>query len=75
MGIMLGLAALLDLALLSDNALILYPLAVLSGLAVPIILTVIYTVLWVLVTKQENRYLFPVHDRSSFRFFGLLSLE
>ena len=56
MGILLGLAALLDLALLSDNALILYPLAVLSGLAVPIILTIIYAVLWVLVTKQENRY-------------------
>jgi len=55
-GILLGLAALLDLALLSDNALILYPLAVLSGLAIPIILTIVYTVLWVLVTKQENRY-------------------
>ena len=53
---LLGLAALLDLAILSQNPLIIYPLAVLSGLAVLAILTVVYTIIWVLLSKQENRY-------------------
>jgi uncharacterized membrane protein len=50
------LAVILDLAILSQNVLIFYPLAVLSGFAVLIILTVVYTVVWVLLSKQENRY-------------------
>lgn len=53
---LLGLAALLDLAIASQNPLLLYPLAVLSGLAVLAILTITYTVIWVLFSKQENRY-------------------
>jgi uncharacterized membrane protein len=56
LGGLLALAALLDLAMLSDNPLILYPLAVLSGLAVLAILTAVYTVVWVLLSRQENRY-------------------
>ena len=55
-GGLLGVAALLDLAILSGNPLIIYPLAVLSGFAVLAILTAVYTVIWVLFSKQENRY-------------------
>ncbi len=55
-GGLLGLAALLDLAILSENPLIIFPLAVLSGLAVLAILSMVYTVIWVLLSKQENRY-------------------
>jgi uncharacterized membrane protein len=50
------LGLLLDLAVLSQNVIIFYPLAVISGFAVLIILTVVYTVVWVLLSKQENRY-------------------
>ncbi len=53
---LLGLAALFDLAVLSQNPLLLYPLAVLSGLSVLAILTTVYTVIWVLLSKRENRY-------------------
>ena len=55
-GILLGLAALLDLAILSENPLFIYPLSVLSGVAVLAILTVVYTIIWVLFSQQENRY-------------------
>jgi uncharacterized membrane protein len=55
-GTLLLLALLLDLAVLSQNVIIFYPLAVISGFAVLIILTVVYTVVWVLLSKQENRY-------------------
>lgn len=53
---LLGLAALLDLAVWSENPLLLYPLALLSSLGVWTILGLVYTVLWALVTKRENRY-------------------
>jgi uncharacterized membrane protein len=53
---LLAAAALLDLAILSQNPLIIYPLAVLSGLSVLVILTAVYTIIWVLFSKQENRY-------------------
>jgi uncharacterized membrane protein len=55
-GGMVGLAVLLDLAILSENPLLVYPLAVLSGLAVLAILSAAYGVIWVLLSKQENRY-------------------
>jgi uncharacterized membrane protein len=48
--------ALLDLAVLSQNPLIFYPLAVISGFAVLGLLSIIYTIVWVLLSKQENRY-------------------
>ena len=53
---LLGLAALLDLAILSENPFLVYPLAVMSGVAVLAILTLTYSTLWVLLFKQENRY-------------------
>lgn len=56
MATLVGLMALLVVSLLSQNPLILYPLAVMSGLSIPILLTLIYTILWVLVSKRENSY-------------------
>jgi len=46
----------LNLAVLSDNPLLQYPLALLSALTVPVILTLAYTVLWMLVFKCENQF-------------------
>lgn len=54
---LLGLAALLDLAILSENPLVLYPLAILSGIAVLIVLTICYTLLIVMILKKDNHYL------------------
>lgn len=55
-GILLFLAALLDLAILSENPLVLYPLAVVSGLAVLTTLTICYTLILVLFFKKDNMY-------------------
>ena len=54
---LVGLAALLDLALLSENAIVLFPLAILSGVAVLLILAVCYTLLLILLFKKENQFL------------------
>lgn len=53
---LLGLAGLVDLAVLSDNPLLLYPLALLSAVSIVIILLTVYLIIWVMITKQENRF-------------------
>jgi uncharacterized membrane protein len=63
---LIGLAILLDLIVLLRNPLILYPLALISAAGVVILLTMVYTMLWLAILKSENRYnqpkelLFPV---------------
>jgi uncharacterized membrane protein len=50
------LAALLDLLILSDNPLVLYPLALLSAAGVLVELTLVYTMVSLMVSRAENRY-------------------
>ncbi len=52
--LLLLLAAVLVLALLSGNPLVLYPLALLSGLAVLVVLAAVYTTVVLLVLRLEN---------------------
>ena len=52
---LLVLAVLLDLMILSELPLLLYPLAVLSAVSILLILTIVYGVVWTLISKQENR--------------------
>jgi uncharacterized membrane protein len=54
--LLLGMIGLLDLALLSENPIVLYPLAVLSGLAVLWVLTLCYSLLIAIIFKKENVY-------------------
>lgn len=52
---LLLLAGLLDAAVLSDNPLLLYPLALLSGASILLILAMVYAVVWIMIAKRENR--------------------
>jgi hypothetical protein len=54
---LLGLAGLLDLAVLSDNPLVLYPLALLSAASIFLILSMVYTIVWVMLAKRENKFM------------------
>lgn len=49
-------ALLLDLALITGNPLLVYPLTILSGLTVMAILVFAYTTVWVLVTRRDNTF-------------------
>jgi len=51
-----GLLLLSGAGIASENPLLAYPLAVLSGLGVLVMLTSVYTVVWVLLSRTENRY-------------------
>jgi uncharacterized membrane protein len=53
---LIGLAILLDLAILSENPLVLYPLAILSGMAVLVVLGMCYSLLIVMIIKKDNHF-------------------
>lgn len=54
---LLALGGLLDLLILSENPLALYPLALISATGVLVLLTMVYTMTWLLVLRKENRFL------------------
>lgn len=56
LGILLGFAALIDLGIMSGSPLLIYPLAVLSALDILIILGMIYAIVWVMISRRENRF-------------------
>ncbi len=54
--VMLAAAGLAALALYSQNTIILYPLALASTAVIPLVLTLCYTLLWVIAFHRENSY-------------------
>jgi uncharacterized membrane protein len=54
--ILLVLGAVVDLLVLSENPLILYPLALISAGGILMLLTIVYTMVVVMVFKSENTY-------------------
>ena len=55
-GLLLGIQIIIDLLVLTQNPFILYPVAFISVMGVLILLTMVYTIVWVMITGQENRY-------------------
>lgn len=55
-GLLILLAGILDLIILSDVNWLLYPLAILSAVSVFLILITLYSVLAILLTKQDNKF-------------------
>jgi uncharacterized membrane protein len=49
-------AAILDLVILTENPLILYPLALISAAGVMVILSMVYTMVWLMILRIENRF-------------------
>lgn len=50
------LAILLDLIMLTENSFVLYPLALISAAGVLGLLTVVYSMVWVMILRTENTY-------------------
>lgn len=53
---LIGLAVLLVLAVLSEIPALLYPLAILSSISILLTLTLVYTIVWIMVSKKDNQY-------------------
>jgi uncharacterized membrane protein len=56
LGIVIGLVLFVDMGMLSGIPFLLYPFAILSTLNILIVLTMIYTVIWIMLLKKENTY-------------------
>ncbi len=65
---LLTFALILDLAALSGNILLLYPVALISAGTVLAVLTITYAVIWTMVQRKENKF----RILSEFRFTLLL---
>jgi uncharacterized membrane protein len=55
-GFLLILALAMDLLVLTESDIVLYPLALLSALAVPLLLTIVYGLFAVMATRKDNSY-------------------
>jgi uncharacterized membrane protein len=53
---LLALAGVVDAMIWSGNLLLMVPLALLSSAGILLILTMVYTVVWTMISKQENRF-------------------
>lgn len=53
---LMALAAILDLVILTENPLVLYPLALISAAGVMVILSMVYTMVWLMVLRIENHF-------------------
>jgi uncharacterized membrane protein len=56
LGGLLLLGLVLDAIVLTENPLVLYPLALLSAVGVLVLLVMVYTMIWLMVTRDENRF-------------------
>jgi len=56
LGILVALGVILDLLVLTENPLVLYPLALLSAVGVLVLLTMVYTMVWLMIFRLENRF-------------------
>ncbi len=56
LGILIGMVLLLDLAVLSESPIILYPVAILSVLGVLALLIIVFSMVWILMMRQENEF-------------------
>ncbi len=55
-GILVGIVLLLDFGMLTESAWILYPVAILSSLGVVALLSMVFSIVWIMLMRQENDF-------------------
>ena len=56
LAILIGIILLLDLAVLTESPIVLYPIAILSVLGVLALLIMVFSMVWILIMRQENEF-------------------
>jgi len=56
LGSLIGIILLIDLAVLTEHPIILYPIAILSVLGVLALLILVFSMVWLLIMRQENEF-------------------
>jgi uncharacterized membrane protein len=57
LGILIGIILTVDLAVLSEHSIVLYPIAILSVLGVLALLVLVFSMVWILIMRQENEFI------------------
>lgn len=55
-GILLGIVFLIDSGILSEQAIVLYPIAFLSVLGVLALLSMVFSIVWIIIMRQDNTF-------------------
>ncbi len=55
-GLLLGIQVLFDLLVLTKSPIVLFPLAIISALGVWLLLTMVYSMVWVMLMGQDNHF-------------------
>ena len=53
---LIGIAAVLDLLILTESPIVLYPVAFLSAAGILLLLTMVYTIVWISLMAQDNMF-------------------
>jgi uncharacterized membrane protein len=56
LGLLIGIIFFVDLGILTESPIVLYPIAVLSVLGVLALLIMVFSMVWLLIMKQENEF-------------------
>lgn len=56
LGVLVAIIFLIDLAVLTESPVILYPIAILSVLGVLALLIIVFSMVWILIMQQENEF-------------------
>ena len=56
LGILIGIVLLMNFAVLTDHPVVLYPIAILSVLGVLALLIIVFSMVWILMMRQENEF-------------------
>ncbi len=54
--LLLGIQIIFDLLVLTESPIVLYPLAIISALGVWLLLTIVYSMVWVMIMGQDNQF-------------------
>lgn len=55
-GILVGLITIINLLILTDSPIVLYPIAYLSAFGTLSLLVIVFTILWVMIMRQDNTF-------------------
>jgi uncharacterized membrane protein len=55
-GLLLGIQAIFDLLVLTESPIVLYPLAIISAAGVWLLLTIVYSMVWVMIMDQDSKF-------------------
>jgi uncharacterized membrane protein len=56
LGVLIGIVFLIDLAILTENPIVLYPIAFLSVLGVLALLIMVFSMVWIMIMRQDNEF-------------------